>query len=104
MNWRVDPLPESPIKKALIELKKEYDKTIDQKIFALRELFHRLQKNPDQIQEFAGLIHKISGSAGSYGYAGVSTLCKNMVVEIYQKIAAGSTQDSVWLSTLQPFI
>lgn len=104
MNWRVDALPQSPIKKALVELKKEYDKTIDQKISSLRELFHRLQKNPDQIQEFAALIHKISGSAGSYGYAKVSTLCKNMVVEINQKIAAGTAQDSVWLSTLQPFI
>ncbi|MBN9377205.1 MAG: hypothetical protein BGO14_04500 [Chlamydiales bacterium 38-26] len=104
MNWRVDALPESPIKKALIELKKEYDKTIEQKMASLRELYHRLQKNPDQIHDFVALIHKISGSAGSYGYANVSTLCKNMVQEINEKIAAGSTQDSVWLSTLQPFI
>lgn len=104
MNWRVEALPESPIKKALIELKKEYDKTIEQKMASLRELYHRLQKNPDQIHDFVALIHKISGSAGSYGYANVSTLCKNMVQEINEKIAAGSTQDSVWLSTLQPFI
>lgn len=65
-------------KKILQSLRKEYDKTIPIKLNLLGQLIDALKKrwNKDDLIALRFHIHKIAGSAGSYGYDTVSEIGK----------------------------
>jgi len=61
------------------KLQQEYVKTIPEKIVAIEESVAALCINPSQetLASLKHLVHKLAGSAGSFGFAEASTLCKS---------------------------
>lgn len=92
----------------LIEnLKAVYDETISDKIESLEKKIIDVEKNPTA-QHLATLrkeVNKIAGSAASFGYRGVSKLCKSMESEIKDQIdlAKKNRFNRKWLSNLDDF-
>ena len=92
------------LNKKLVELKLKYDSTINDKIELISRLARAAKENPEKIYELKSEVHKISGTAGSFGYAPVSKCCKEMEIEINSKIQDGTYKDIQWLSSLDAFI
>lgn len=91
----------------LSDLKLSYQKTIFDKIERLEEMILTVQEKPSlyHLQTLKGEVHKIAGSAGSYGYMAVSDLCKNLELEIIQQIelAKKGQFSQQWLFSLEDF-
>lgn len=71
------------------EAKKKYDSTIPEKIETLEKLIANAKQSPTK-NNFILLrddVHRIEGSAGSYGYSSVSQVCKLMEIILDQLIA-----------------
>lgn len=83
----------------LAALKKNYDESIHEKIALLRDLIKKTQKNPSVIKDLKIEIHKMAGSAGTYGYESVSDVCKSLENEMNARLENGSYRDPEWLST-----
>ena len=93
-----------PKKNRLQELKEEYDATINDKIALLEKLTKATQENPEELESLKGEIHKMSGSAGAFGYEKVSEVCKEIENEMNVRIEKGTTKDPVWISSLGEYI
>lgn len=88
----------------LQEIKRQYDEGINNKINNLKQLIEKSQKDPQFIKRLKEEVHKTGGSAGSFGYPGVSELCKAMELEINEKLNDETFKDSQWLSSLDDFL
>lgn len=96
---------EKPQRKSRMpELKRQYDASMPEKMAQLRELATAAHQNPEEIKEFKAIVHKIAGTAGSFGYGPVSDMCKAMEGEIVHRFESGNVNDSAWLDSLQLFI
>lgn len=64
--------------------RKEYDKTIPDKLKLLESLIQEMQKGIQEttLKSFRMEIHKIAGSAGTVGYSDVSVICKELDGEL----------------------
>lgn len=64
--------------------RKEYDKTIEEKLKTLESLIQEMQKGIQEptFKSFRVEIHKIAGSAGTVGYDAVSVFCKQLDTEL----------------------
>jgi HPt (histidine-containing phosphotransfer) domain-containing protein len=74
--------------KILAAITEEYRKTIPQKLELLDQLVKCLE-NEKTIEALKGLrqhIHKLAGSAGTYGFDEVSALCKQWDLRLLQLI------------------
>ncbi|MBA2368666.1 MAG: response regulator [Candidatus Protochlamydia sp.] len=83
-----------------------YEKSIPEKIERLEEEILNLQRNPtlENLKIFKTEIHKIAGSAGSYGHMKVSELCKKMEKKIEdQSEASNDGIGKEWLESLDEF-
>lgn len=91
----------------LEELKKDYQKTVGNKVEQLEKMILAVEKDPslENLQKLKGEVHKIAGSAGSYGYMAVSELCKNLEIELYNQIdlAKSGLMNYQWLLSLDDF-
>lgn len=88
------------------DLKRDYDKKIVDKIDKLTKLVQAVQHRPDK-ETFTALkeaVHKIGGSAGSYGYPHVTEVCKELEQEILHKLNGGAKADKSWLHSLDNFL
>jgi DNA-binding response OmpR family regulator/HPt (histidine-containing phosphotransfer) domain-containing protein len=88
----------------LEEIKRNYDGTIQQKVAHLTEMIKAAQENPELCKELNADIHKLSGSAGCFGYNSISEICKEKEKEITQHLADGTYKNREWLSSLSKFI
>lgn len=88
------------------ELKQKYENTIYDKIELLTTLCIAVQKNPNKstLSDLKTEVHKIAGSAGSYGYTAVSALCKELDAQISEKVQRNIPVDNLWLSSLDEFL
>lgn len=70
------------------DLINEYRASIPEKMSNLDTLCKALTEAPSKetLEPFKKAIHKIAGTAGTYGYAEVSTLCKSMELELQGEI------------------
>lgn len=61
-------------------IKDRYDATIFEKLSQVESLIKEVQASPQQenLELLKGVIHKIAGSSGSYGYPQVALLCRNL--------------------------
>ena len=69
-------------------LQEQYRNTIPQKLSELKQLILAVQKSPT-LETLGALrisVHKLAGSAGTYGFADVSAICKKMELEILATI------------------
>lgn len=96
----------APASSRLEELKRNYDKTIYDKIELLTKLVESLQLNPneDSLKNLQSAVHKIGGSAGSYGYGPVSTLCKDLDHQITEILDLKHAPEKQWISSLNEFL
>ncbi len=83
-------------------LKETYEKSIGKKYATLHQLVREVQHNPEEqhllaLKEYA---HKIAGSAGSYGFPDVTSLCQ----QLEHQIEAQHTFDEEWLFSLDSFL
>lgn len=93
-----------PLENKLLKLKHKYDESLEQKISHLEQLARSAEQNPELIKDLKFEIHKIAGSAGSFGYGSVSNLCKAMELEIHNRLNAQTHNDAQWLASLKGFI
>lgn len=89
-------------------LQEQYRSTIPQKLSELKQLIRAVQKSPtlETLGALRMAVHKIAGSAGTYGFAEVSAVCKKIELEILEKIDrfSLSSPDSKWLSKLSIYL
>lgn len=71
-------------------LKNKYDKTIPEKIATLQNLTRSFELFGDiqHLTELKNYVHKVAGSAGSYGYHEVSAICKNVEEQLHNFISS----------------
>jgi DNA-binding response OmpR family regulator len=101
--------PQKVISKApnkLDELSKQYVKTVSDKIILLKELIKTVQDKPEpnSLTALKNTVHKIAGSAGSYGFLKVSTLCKELEFQIDQRLSSKELVEKEWLDSLEDFL
>lgn len=104
----ISPSDQDPFSNDLLEeLKGCYQKTIPDKIELLEKLILIVDKSPslDNLQNLRNEVHKIAGSAGSYGYMSVSELCKNLELNLIEQIdlAKKGLMNYQWLLALEEF-
>jgi DNA-binding response OmpR family regulator len=91
----------------LADLKGSYQKTISDKIERLEKMILDIEKDPSipNLQTLRTEVHKIAGSAGSYGYAAVSEICKNLETDLIKQIdlAHRGQLNYQWLFSLDDF-
>lgn len=70
------------------KLRREYQDSIPLKIDKIQSIIEHFQTSDslETLNELKFEIHKIAGSAGSFGYPLVSNICKEFEKEINQKI------------------
>ncbi|MCE2983775.1 MAG: response regulator [Parachlamydia sp.] len=89
------------------DLMTRYNSLIPEKIERLEEQILNIQKKPsiDHLTVFKNEIHKIAGSAGSYGYLRVTQLCREMEKSAVEQIelAEKDLVSSEWLDSLDEF-
>jgi DNA-binding response OmpR family regulator len=74
----------SLFKKLPLSLQQKYRQSLYSKFIRIHTLYQALQTHPstEELRELRIEIHKITGSAGSYGYMQVSELCKSCEIKI----------------------
>lgn len=91
-------------KSRMPELKRQYDAEIPDRITFLQQLAKASQHHPEEIGEFKAAVHKISGTAGTFGYGPVTDLCKAMELEIVGRLESHTANDPAWLASLDTFV
>lgn len=98
---------ESYSKAFLLGLKISYQKTIPDKIERLEKMILNLQRNSDveHIQTLKKEVHKIAGSAGSYGYMAVTKICKALESDLEKLIELSKIEklNQAWFESLDEF-
>jgi HPt (histidine-containing phosphotransfer) domain-containing protein len=71
---------------AIKKIQLEYEKTIPKKLQELKTLQDAAKKTPslDNLTALRFFVHKLAGSAGTYGFLEVSTLCKQYEQDILE--------------------
>lgn len=91
----------------LLDLKIGYQKTIPDKVERLEKMILNVQRNPnlENVQTLKGEVHKIAGSAGSYGFMAVSEVCKTLETELVKQIEIikQDQQNQGWFESLDEF-
>lgn len=84
---------------------KNYIKGVGEKLTLLSDLIHKAQNDPspDSLLAFANAIHKIAGSAGTYGFPEVSKLCKTLEFNIKDRVDKNSYTDKSFLDSFNQF-
>ena len=71
-----------------IQLIEEYQKSIPNKLAELHRLTDTAYASPtkENVQLLFFALHKLSGSAGTYGYNSVSKICRKWATELHAQI------------------
>lgn len=86
-------------------LLKNYIAGIGDKLALLIDLIQNVKKehSQDSLLDLANAIHKIAGSAGTYGFPEVSKICKSLEFRIKEQINKNLPCDEDFLSSLDTF-
>ncbi|MCI5052524.1 MAG: response regulator [Simkaniaceae bacterium] len=76
-------------------IKQEYLKKVDEKITTIDELIKKVQSDPNAVEELKKAVHKIAGSAGSYGFPEVTKLCKEQESLLLSVMENGENREQV---------
>lgn len=92
------------IRKQLID---EYRSTIPDKLNSIRQQIDAMYQSVDEknLSALRFLVHKIAGSAGTYGYMQVSKVCKQFEQELLEKIEVAKHSEShiEWVSNFESY-
>ena len=80
-------MDKEPLNAVFEQLKEEYEQKIPQKLTTLKEQVGKVQsgKTEENVKDLRFTVHKLAGSAGTYGYPQVSTCCKAFEKEIVEE-------------------
>lgn len=86
------------------EFVREYDRAIPEKLQKLEILISEFKKsmNLDSLTTLRFAVHKLAGSAGTYGYDSVSVICKEWDLQLLQKIKdfPASLDEQSWIAEM----
>lgn len=105
-----NPFPPNnpPTKRGFEKLKEEYNKDISKKLQLLKNCIEDLQQpnHQDKLKKLRIEVHKIAGTAGSFGFSQVSETCKEMEKYLIQKIneQPSSRENSGWITELESYL
>jgi HPt (histidine-containing phosphotransfer) domain-containing protein len=90
----------------LAELRKEYQKTIPEKLSHLEQLAQAVKGayTKEAVAAFRMAVHKIAGSAGTYGYAAAGELCHQWDQDLMKKLEAFRSEDQAWVAEVEGFL
>jgi len=96
-------IPETDIDDFLKDLRDEYNDTIIGKLEKIEMLGNRLMSQPvrENIMALKAEVHKIAGSAGSFGYYEVSRLCKELEITL-SNVSDKQQYDFIQKSDIMP--
>ena len=88
---------------------KNYEKSIPDKLALLAKLIDDVQLNPNHqtIQSLREAVHKLAGSAGTYGFMRVSELCLMLELDLVNRLSGKkefNPADPNWLNELNIFL
>lgn len=95
---------EETFQSRMTELKHRYDADLDEKMAHVTNLARSAKQNPELLKDFKLEIHKIAGTAGSFGYGNSGDLCRVMESEIHDRMAAKTEKEVTWLASLETFV
>jgi HPt (histidine-containing phosphotransfer) domain-containing protein len=80
--------PATPQEDIIAKFTREYLETVPEKVRVLTELINKMKTkiDLDTLKEFRMHIHKIAGSAGTYGFKTVSDLCRQFEKDLIEKV------------------
>lgn len=89
----IDPENKEELDDLLLDLKIDYDATIFEKLEKLEKLLRILDKdrNRENLENFKAEIHKITGTAGSYGYGEVTKSGRECDQKIIKRLKEKAT-------------
>lgn len=78
------------------ELQEAYRKGLPDKLKQIRMKLDALQKEKSKelLTDLRFLVHKMAGSAGSFGYSAVSNICKTWEAQIVAVLTSGELDHS----------
>jgi HPt (histidine-containing phosphotransfer) domain-containing protein len=86
----------------------EYQKGLPRKIDLLRQLTAGVKKERSlsSLEALHFEVHKIAGNSGTYGYKSASDLCRQLSMDLMEKIKSFSPASisDEWLSSLNLFL
>ena len=104
MSFEKNAIPDAALK----ELQLRYQESIPEKVNNLRQLINQFQnlQDLDTLNSLRNAVHKIAGSAGTYGFSEVSKICKEFEGNLIQKIKNFSSraQNSAWLAECENYV
>ncbi|MFT4552735.1 MAG: diguanylate cyclase (GGDEF)-like protein [Chlamydiales bacterium] len=86
----------------LDKLQKEYERNIFDKVEMLEELTKTVSEdpNPENLEKLKYELHKIAGSAGSFGYNKATEVCRNLELEIIDRLKGDIPISKSWAKNL----
>lgn len=95
-------IPGDRIKK----LQQDYQKTICDKVDLISDLIDQVKHLPGQesLTALKNALHKIGGSAGTFGYREVTEACRSLEQEIKKIIESGGEIPKTWIANLDDFL
>lgn len=98
---------DNPTEYYLGDIQKEYQRTFYDKIALLQKLIIDVQRSAslESLKALKTEVHKISGSAGSFGFPQISEVCKELEIDLTAHIDMFSETPPTtkWLASLEDF-
>lgn len=90
----------------IADLRRIYDEGFYDKVILLERRVEALELTASEAlaERLQEEIHKIAGSAGSYGYWDISSLCRNLHLEILNRLKGRGSFDAPWIASLREFL
>lgn len=87
------------------ELREQYQASIPEKLKQFDRIVQLIHSTPTQssLNELFEFIHKIAGSAGSYGFEEVSVLCKEFEVKVQEEKSHGDNLNDAFVTEIDAF-
>jgi HPt (histidine-containing phosphotransfer) domain-containing protein len=99
---------ENTPKRGLEKLEEEYKNSIPEKIDSLQKHIENLRQamNEETLKTLRIEVHKIAGTAGSFGFSQVSKICKEFEQDLIQKMKEFPSfhGNSQWITDLDNYL
>jgi HPt (histidine-containing phosphotransfer) domain-containing protein len=102
------PLYDSNVKQRLEKLAKEYQNSVPEKLHVLQNHIEEMRPKirEDSLKNLRMDIHKMAGTAGTFGFPVVSKICKEFEINLIEKIKKFSAveDNSKWIQEFDGYL
>ncbi|MGI3129066.1 diguanylate cyclase [Halopseudomonas pachastrellae] len=88
----------NPLGSQLAALEARFRQRLDEELVTLAQLSERLNDGPDTLRELRDRLHKLAGSAGTFGYAALGDRCRTLEEQAQAELDSGATKPDVLAS------